>query len=208
MKLPRTCPKSSVSRSVSDSAAQLTVMSARTAARAACVNQPRDDFLAGAALAGDQNLGVAPCRVKDLFLKVEDGWTRTNEFRGLHRRTTLSNDGSRFYSALLAKLSRYGVQKCAEVTHIVTASIRYRQGRRVRQNYPDKARLLEVLHGELSVRRVGARNAITQPKAQQFLAGTRLRLRSSMNPVPAFDMPPERRFRLFPATARRAQRRT
>ena len=78
MKLPRTWPKSSVSSSVSVSAAQLTVINA-SAARAVGVNQSRDDLFADAAFAGDQNLRVASRRIRDLFVKVEDCRTRTNE---------------------------------------------------------------------------------------------------------------------------------
>ena len=39
-------------------AAQLTVTSGYVAAGARCVDQPRDDLLADAAFAGDQDLGV------------------------------------------------------------------------------------------------------------------------------------------------------
>ena len=59
-----------------------------SAAWTSCVNQARDDLLPCPALASDQHFGVTLCGVKDLFLEREDGWTRTNEFRGLHRRAS------------------------------------------------------------------------------------------------------------------------
>ena len=62
----------------------------RAAARAAGVNEARDDFLARPALAGDQNLGVAARRVEDFFLEVEDRRTRPDELGGLHKGATSS----------------------------------------------------------------------------------------------------------------------
>ena len=58
MKLPRTWPKSSDSRSESGRPAQLSVTSDARRRDAAVVDQSRDDFLADAGLAGDQDLRV------------------------------------------------------------------------------------------------------------------------------------------------------
>ena len=58
MKLPRACPKSSVSRSVSEIAAQFTATNGREA-RAEWACMLGNDVLADAALAGDEDLGVA-----------------------------------------------------------------------------------------------------------------------------------------------------
>ena len=67
------------------------------------VNQARHDLLPRP-LSPVIALWRHTCGVRDLFLEIEDGWTRANEFRGIS--ALVSNDGSRFYSALLAELSR------------------------------------------------------------------------------------------------------
>ena len=67
VKLPRTWPNSSDARSVSGTPAQLIVTSGARASAALLMNQLRDDFLADAALPGDQHLRVGSARVLDLF---------------------------------------------------------------------------------------------------------------------------------------------
>ena len=68
MKLPRTWPNNSDSSSVSGTPAQLIVTSGESAARAALMNQPRDDFLANAAFTGDQDFRVRSRGAFDFFL--------------------------------------------------------------------------------------------------------------------------------------------
>ena len=73
MKLPRTWPNSSDSSSESGTPAQLIVTSVALRASAALVDQPRDDFLADTALAGDEHLRVGARRVIDLFANAPCG---------------------------------------------------------------------------------------------------------------------------------------
>src|ERR671938_585264 len=63
VKLPRTWPKSSDSRSESGRPAQLTVT---RGAAAPLMNEPRDDFLPDACLARDQDLRVGARRALDV----------------------------------------------------------------------------------------------------------------------------------------------
>ena len=55
----------------------------RAAAPAALMNQPRDNFFADAAFAGDENLGVRPRRAFDFFLDAADCFARSDKAREL-----------------------------------------------------------------------------------------------------------------------------
>ncbi len=63
-------------------AAQLTVTSGKAARAAGGVHEPRDDFLADTALAGDENLRVGTCRGPDILAEPLHGDTLTDQLDG------------------------------------------------------------------------------------------------------------------------------
>ena len=81
VKLPFTWPNSSDSSSVSGRPAQLTVMNGRSGARALRVDAHRDEFLAHAALARDQDLRVRLRHALDLLLERQHGGAPAHELR-------------------------------------------------------------------------------------------------------------------------------
>ena len=105
MKLPFTCPNSSDSSSVSGMPAQLTATKGAIRARAAAVDSARNEFLADAAFAGDQDLGIRARDALDLRLEIEHRRARADQSCSLssHRVLFLA---SNFLSSALRRASR------------------------------------------------------------------------------------------------------
>jgi len=94
VKEPRTCPNISLSRRSAGSAPQLTATNGPFLAGRVLVDGPRDDLLAGAALAGDQHGGIAVTQVLDQVEDAQHGRRAGDDAADRRRTIWCANVGS------------------------------------------------------------------------------------------------------------------